>query len=711
MENLVEENTLSRTDYNNLFKKIFELVKDDYDALQIVWNSTESNCQLENEDAFREIFEIIRNAEKDLADLWINTNQIIQKNNANLFDEVIVKAKKNGRKLSEIWIRTDDNVQENYQEIFLEVIRENKENIESILAIWNSTSHQLRLNRFKETYKILSGNAEDIEQIFEIYKKIYLENNDIINILPTELVEIFSLENQNYFGKDKLSQMACYPDIVRKMNSLTKKQREVLASCLNRYMEKYNISEWVYLCSSILEHIDDFNELISAGEFTNQDIDKLNILMTDENIFNITTLKELRNIDKMRKYKCDKMMQSPFFEDRVEAICISKFGYSSKKLKVILEKFGKDIDKIDNEELKSFIYSLDLLLKYAHYKYKALDQIYETVKPVSEINIMAIERKLKDEYLKLYNQQLFRCKDAVKNEKFGEGIYELPLDETGHIKNFSMIITSVAPYCQRDIEDFYEDWNRNTIASQHFCTAFIRRDMIKHPPILNFCYGFENMADNSLVFSAPFDINSSKEAFNSSAQGNVVYLGPDEQIKQTNGRHNEMDFYRIQNGVRKQPDYIVCFKERENLNDRMINEYSKSIFENSIRLAKIARQQFKEKNGRDIPIIVVDCQKCLEAEKMELKELIKEYEINPSLELAKKIWVKFSNNGKNNIRLFDEVFTDEKSKEIFKDIFSKIHYNAEYKKQMLYDEQQIATSGEFTKVFSQISDAIEKDVR
>lgn len=86
-----------------------------------------------------------------------------------------------------------------------------------------------------------------------------------------------------------------------------------------------------------------------------------------------------------------------------------------------------------------------------------------------------------------------------------------------------------------------------------------------------------------------------------------------------------MCFRRVQNGTKRQPSYIVVFKEN-------------GIIKNMAKAKKASEQ------WGDLPIVIVDKGKCLENQKEQLNSLMEEYKNNPSLELEKEIRQKIKNN-------------------------------------------------------------------
>lgn len=88
--------------------------------------------------------------------------------------------------------------------------------------------------------------------------------------------------------------------------------------------------------------------------------------------------------------------------------------------------------------------------------------------------------------------------------------------------------------------------------------------------------------------------------------------------------YNEMDFYRIQNGQRKQPDYIIVFRENNKI------KYMDK--------AKMAQEQWG-----GLPIVIIDKDKCLESERQKVEEMKQRYEAGDK-SLAGEIYQKVRNN-------------------------------------------------------------------
>lgn len=153
------------------------------------------------------------------------------------------------------------------------------------------------------------------------------------------------------------------------------------------------------------------------------------------------------------------------------------------------------------------------------------------------------------------------------------------------------------------------------------------------------------MSSDSLALSGSRDIVSSggKEGFVSKAKNSFEeYRSPEEQINRTI-EYNEMDFWRIQGGERKQPDYIVVFRE----NGKIPN-------------MKEAQKASKDYGG--LPIVIVDKDKCLEAEKQKVDNMMERYH-NGEKHLAREIWQKVRNNRVTRSEFCAEIDLEELKKE------------------------------------------------
>ena len=461
----------------------------------------------------------------------------------------------------------------------------------------------------------------------EIIEKLYEKNNDIVKVK----FEILDNKYLQTLGEDKINQISCYPERVDDILTLNEKELKLLGRCLDLYESE----DWTPLCKRILDNIGTYTKLLETidniDEMQSEDIEDLTTVLLHENYLDIECIEDVKNFESIKQKKCIEMFKSGDIDDKINAICISKFGQPKSEIVQFIEKYADGIDYIEDEDLQYYIKSVVEVLSIEDTE--ILNNIFKNVEPVKNVNSIAMERNLRNEYGKLYNKGLFTIDQAQKCENLGDNIYEVPIDENGNIANFNMIITSIAPFVANSPDNFYKDWNRPALASQHFCANYIRRDMLGRAPMPHLCYGFSNMKEDSLMLSGSCDIFSSDTGFVSYAEHDERYLPPDQQINETK-KYNEMDFKRIQGGEKRQPDYIVVFRKDGEISN--------------IDTAQMASEQFSEATGKKLPIVIIDEDKCLETESRLVGDMIEDFNNSPSREKAELICQKIRNNRVRN---------------------------------------------------------------
>lgn len=486
----------------------------------------------------------------------------------------------------------------------------------SIAFRQNNASIQY-IREYLEMFMKLEGVNIEIDKILKMAEK----NEGILkgnfNILDNRYI--------NALGEEKINQISCYPEIVEKILELNNEELNLIGKVLDRYMQEGEVEEWTPLANRILENISSYGELISNLKGNKEfDVSELIPILMHSNDFDIKTLEDVENFSDIKRRKCEELINAETIEKKQEGILLKIFGQGREETKKLIEKFGEDIDKIENENLKDYIKCLQEILKIEDGD--VLEKIFQNVDEIETLNPLLMERRLKTEYFKLYKKDLFKAEDAkILSEE--DNMYSAGTD-------FKMIITSVGAYCKNNILNYEEDWNRASISSQHFCASYIRNDMLGHARVPFVCYGFEDMQEDSLMLSGAKDIYSSAETFESEAYRGERYLSPDNQIKNTSS-YNEMDFRRIQGGVKKQPDYIVLFKKYGDIPN--------------LTEAKKASKDFG-----DLPIIVIDVEECLMAEKQKVENLFERYKETGDIKIREQLEVKLRNN-----RVTDEHFCQD----------------------------------------------------
>ena len=454
--------------------------------------------------------------------------------------------------------------------------------------------------------KDISSKAEILEQMHEINDEVYQKLD--FRLLDNKYLKLL--------GQDKINQISCYPEVQELVLKLNEKKLKVLAKCIDTYMHNNDTEEWTVITNEILNNIScgQYDELIeNIDNLDNADINKLIKVLQAKNAFEIKCEKDLENFELIKQQRCDKLIQSSEIGDKKLAVLEKLFGTDDGYAEILLRRYGQGIDSLPESEAKNFIKSIQMLVNCQ--SGEILEQIYNECEETVFIDKVGIERALKKEYAKLYNEGLFKIENAVP---IGENMYSAGTD-------FKMIITSIGAFSREKRQSNYKnDWNSPRISTQHLCTSYIRQDMMGTAPIHDICYGFDCMREDSLVLSGPSDIYSSKGSMVSTCRHGEEYLVPDEQINHTY-RYNEMCFRRIQGVEKKQPSYIVVFKQ------------------NGI-IGNLENAEKASKDWGGLPIVVIDRDECLESERNKVKQMQAEYREFPSPELARAIYYKIRNN-------------------------------------------------------------------
>ena len=460
--------------------------------------------------------------------------------------------------------------------------------------------------------KDISSKAEILEQMYEINDVVY-QNLDF-RLLDNKYLKLL--------GEDKINQIGCYPEVQELVLKLNEKNLKAWAKCIDTYMHNNGTEEWTVIAKEILDNISSgqYDDLIeNIDNLDNADINKLIKVLQRENVFEIKCEKDLENFELIKQQRCDKLIQSSEIKNKKNAVLEKLFGTDDGYAESLLRRYEQGIDSLPESEAKNFIKSIQMLMNCQ--SGEILEQIYNECEETVFIDKVGIEKALKKEYAKLYNEGLFKIENAVP---IGENMYSAGTD-------FKMIITSLEPYSGEKRQSNYKnDWNRPKISTPHLCASYIREDMMGTALICDICYGFDCMREDSLVLSGPKDIYSSKNSMVSICRGygdrssDEMYFIPDEQINHTRS-YNEMDFRRIQGGEKKQPSYIVVFKQN-GIIDKLEN----------------AKKASKDWGG--LPIVVIDRDECLESERNKVKQMEAEYREFPSPELARAIYYKIRNN-------------------------------------------------------------------
>lgn len=478
----------------------------------------------------------------------------------------------------------------------------------------------------------------DSEKFLGIYKNVktlfYDFTPDLIRKTKKQIEEQKNSNSEQQIpqieaiiGEEKAKLLFCNPEFKNKMLNLNDNQLNIISKCIKQYEKSDKNADWIDAFLNIWIYLDDYSELMEdIGSSDDVDIAKLTKILQNENTFNIKSKNDLVNFEQIKREQCDKWIQGDL-NDKKKAVLYKIFGQSMEYTKIIIDKFGQDIENIDDGDEKDYVRSLIEIMKLQDGD--VLSEIYENVNEIELLDKALMQTNLRQAYSKKFNEGLLDTDnlERVDAENLEEQLKGFEVYDAG--TNFNILMTSIAAVYDNSIEDFYKDWNRAEIGSRYFCTNYIRNDMLGMVPLKHLAYGFDYMEESSLVSLGKEDIGAripkSANLKYRLLNGSEEYLTPDTMINETE-QYNDMQYKRIQSGEKKQPSYIIAFRRNgsiENLED----------------IVKGAKDW-----KRKLPIVVVDVDKCLQSEKQKVNDMLSEYHLSPTEELAKQIRQKVRNN-------------------------------------------------------------------
>ena len=454
------------------------------------------------------------------------------------------------------------------------------------------------------------------------------------------------MENRyiNILGEDKLNVINCFEREKEKLSRLTDKELQVLGKCLEFYENNIAKDGWRDVLSRLLNTIPESKELISDIKDINSiDYQKMVSVLFNQDFVNPRNETEYENYESLKKQECDKLIKSPNLEDKKTAILESAYGHNLAFAQRIVQRYGEDIEKFPNSQIKDYISSLKSILEE-----KNGAEIQKSYKQLSNQNtyldIVSIERQIKNGFFSLYNENLFNVQQGEKVE--GEdNIYNAGVD-------FNMIVHSVSALSIEKDEKWRKDaWMRPNQESRNICASYIRHDMMATAPISSICFGFNNIEAEHLNMMSNTDMGSpTAGSIAANYSSRSKFFTPNSLINNTINRvgclYNEIDINRIQNEKKKEPDYIVVFKR-----------------DGKIRNMDIAKEAQKdwisEERPNGLPIVVVDQDLCLYNEIKKLIDLAAKFKQEPSQEVAQEIYYKIKNNRHHEFNFAESIDLSE----------------------------------------------------
>lgn len=382
----------------------------------------------------------------------------------------------------------------------------------------------------------------------------------------------------------------------------------IIVSKVIRYAEKVN-QDWIPLCAEFYHFLKNNRYSNLVNEISNRNIDEslienlLFIIKNSGNYFGINSIEDLRSLDYIRKEKNDK--NSNTYDPNI--LLLNKYGISYDKAYNLYNRYGRDTLNLPESSEKTFLIDLKNIIEGKGTEKKVYDD---------KSFIINIDSILRNYFSQIYNNNFFKIDESKKIGTVEDVvIYDAGVD-------FNMCIYSYGMATQYPIpQNYKDDWNRPSITTDYMCNSVINSwNMKTH--VKHCVYGFNNFGRNELALLGANDlgtggvyneVNVTNPFDQEKLIADVEFRLPNTLINNTRFTNNEVYRSRRRNINGKleriNPDYIVYFKKNDNFQ-------SDSIWLESINAAK----------DFNIPVVIIDCEKCLINNINELEEELAMFE-------------------------------------------------------------------------------------
>lgn len=543
---------------------------------------------------------------------------------------------------------------------------------------WNSEIEDMIKSEFYD--------RQEQEQVNKMLEDMLSRNKDLLDTLDIRILKSNYIE---IFEKPLLERIVADKNMQRDILELSEEelkafgfllqykaidQKERITNINTRSLKNIKLNELQNLSES--DKTKTISILLSGSEFRLSDLSELNNyyekrrnackqIIDNPNVIEEydydTYWKRIESGEKIDiPYGIIDEMQQLNVDERIRfAIIETKYGMSLEKARELYRTFGKDVDKIEQTEETRIIKEIKQILEEKDID--ILKHIDLSENPANYEGTMNIIPNLRNSYLKKYQKTLYQVKeeDYIGTQE-GIKIYNV-LGINNDNANFNMILTAIGGVYaySHDFSDMKKDWDRADSNHTISC-SYIGNDFLGVTDTA-FLLGFSDIKDNELIHSRNQDAGAGDSIFEPYAKSE--FLIPETQINTSKG-YNEMVLERKieEDGklVNRMPTYAVFLAE--NIND--ISDENNAKWRN-------AKQMAKQLN---IPIVVVDVQKCLELEWQKTQDMITIIKESKRMDLIPEVIHKLENNrGYDGLADINRnVFSDKKVKDSLEQIIGTI---------------------------------------
>lgn len=555
-----------------------------------------------------------------------------------------------------------------------------------------------------------NSKVEDKEYFYSMLKRLKENNDKVFQTIDFRILQ----DKYKELGFEKINMIVPFEENQKNILNMDSCKFDLAIEILNRLQEQtqnpINISNRIFQNMNT----DSFRELME--DISNIQMDEIRLddgvmknlikILNQPNYFNIASLEDVKNYEKIKDEVCSLMLEAKTGEEKRSLRNIYKelpgpdqsfhqFAVCSKLYGISLEhmKFIEYIDYIDvdefNEEKEILEYVQNIKDICSCHDLELLKKMF-TQRDGQDID-MKLESVIEEEISRIYAEEfdktLYRPQETkrISNYNGMEDAENIPIYSAG--TDFSIMLTSVGAVYGNGKDrktNFKDDWNIANMESSNICCSYIRNDMIGTASIKNICYGFLEPQNAGIEGMIESDGGTgTKTDGTTMAQRN--YCAPNTFINNTQEgffAYNEINLkrrYVDKNGeiTKTQPDYIVYIKD-----ERDDKAKSAEIWRNCIQASK----DFAI-DGNPMPIVIIDVQYCIKAEQEKIKQLYEKYKESGELEVLEALFQKIKNNSKSS-RTRDDFGSDMKF-DYAKKVFDHLTKNNEIEKQNMQMIQEV----------------------
>ena len=690
-------------------KYVQDIVKSNPNIIEKIWIHTRRKVQENNQNIFHAVMEKVNNDGYEMFHIWLKTSPKVQMDNEKILPKIAEAIKDSGAlKLEQLWMYTERKVERKMLIQVLDKLKNNSEGFYAILRFPINDSEEL-FNNFSRIY-FMKTDKELTEKTSKIINNIYKNNKKLFQSLNFEFIS--KEEIINNYSEEQLLRMTNYiyiQDFIVKYYD-----NPILIKGIDYLMQ--NHTNWIISFDKIIKNQNEYEHLLKNMPKdkelnVNDEIFQqfLSVISEPGNYFEIMNYDDVKNFYNKKNEICLRILNGDLenlpgkLKDRYSnkddlykfALLEYKFGINLDEAKMLVEKYGEDIEELPEKSESEYlgllkeIIDCDCIQDIVKYSIEKdnLKQPWEGF-PTSR----NAEGKIINMFADLYNQTLYNPKETdksgqtvyiekIKNENgkvIEERKHEIPIYTIKEDFNLNIRVEG-AYFGFKEPENFVDYYEVPDITYHGNCESYIGNDSIALARNRSgVAVGYGVIRHNSLIASATYDMGSNDENVTfSSYNSRSHFRTPKQMIDNTRDTHNEMVKERLvidENGnvLKNKPDYAVWIKEHmeEDLErDTSWIMTKKLAAQLGIPIVIIDREYFAKREMEKIEVMKA----LIKEEKLDDKKYEKyqkEYENLTKPELIREIITKFENNrtGMQFSDLRSKYFTQEQIEGIIDDI-------------------------------------------